>query len=119
MSGGISTYTPCAPANARLKASVSSTPAANASAPRLTSGASLLLSRPIARTFLPLSNNFLATTDPVFPVAPKMTYMISSRSLHEFDAIQNRKGCVDLWSYQDNVQFYGIGTLIPVFLANE
>src|SRR5207302_301453 len=100
MSGGISTYAPCAPVNARLKASVSRTSAANASAPRLTNGASLLLSRPTTRTFLPLSSNFLATTDPgncstrarksawssnflattdpVFPLAPKMTYMISS-----------------------------------------
>src|SRR6185295_2887812 len=47
----------------------------NASAPLRTKGSRRLASRPITRTFSPLASNFSATTLPVFPVAPVITYM--------------------------------------------
>src|SRR5258708_30875763 len=52
--------------------------AVNASAPRLVNGASFLLSRPTTRTFFFLPSSRFATTEPVFPVAPRITYITSS-----------------------------------------
>src|SRR6266851_8566750 len=71
-------YTASAPVNARFSAFSSVTFAAKASAPRLVNVASLLLSRPTTRTFFFLPSSAFATTEPVFPVAPRITYITSS-----------------------------------------
>src|SRR5712691_10700868 len=71
-------YTASAPVNARFSAFSSVTFAVKASAPRLVNAASFLLSRPTTRTFFRLPSSEFATTEPVFPVAPRITYIVSS-----------------------------------------
>src|SRR6266404_2497550 len=75
--GGSKTYAAVAPTNALAIAAASLASALTLSAPNCISCASLPASRPTARTFSPRSRNVLATTDPVFPVAPRITYISS------------------------------------------
>src|SRR5882724_185295 len=78
MSGGIMAYTASAPVNARVRDFSSVTFAVNASPPRLVNAVSFLLSRPTTRTFFFWPNSKFATTEPVCPVAPRITYIVSS-----------------------------------------
>src|SRR3954471_24007191 len=80
MSGGSSRYAPSDPLNADLTALASVTSPASTSAPRERSSATFSGWRTTTRIFLPASSNLLATTEPVFPLAPKTVNMDSSRS---------------------------------------
>src|SRR5580704_17297739 len=76
--GGIIAYTAFAPANALVSAPASVVSATNPSAPFCVNRSKCLGLRPTTRTFSACASNLSATTLPVFPVAPVMTYMASS-----------------------------------------
>src|SRR3954466_1550152 len=80
MSGGSSRYAPSDPLSADLTPLASVTSPASTSAPRERSSATFSGWRTSTRIFLPASSNLLATTEPVFPLAPKTVNMDSSRS---------------------------------------
>src|SRR5260370_28914040 len=111
--------TASAPANARPSRSASVTFAVNPSAPRLVNVASFFVSRPTTRTFLPLSSNRFATTEPVFPVAPRLTYMSPPlpRCLRCED--QQEWYCDESRSLQHPIQLFNMRVLTPAFVANE
>ena len=85
MSGGIIAYTPFAPEKAFVSAPASVMSATKASAPFFTSGPSRCALRPTTRTWPPAASNFFATSLPVFPVAPVITYISSSVSSMELE----------------------------------
>src|SRR5258708_28279262 len=79
MFGGSSKYAARAPVRALASAAASLTFAVNASAPLRTKRCSRVASRPTTRTFSPFDSREVAITEPVWPVAPKTTYMASPR----------------------------------------
>jgi len=58
-----------------VSAAASLTSPANASAPWRTKRCNRPASRPTTRTFLPFDSKESAMIEPVFPLAPKITYM--------------------------------------------
>src|ERR1700730_1168492 len=75
--GGDIKYAARAPLKALVSAAASLTSAVNASAPWRTKRCSRPASRPTTRTFLPIDSKESAMIEPVFPLAPKITYMPS------------------------------------------
>ena len=75
--GGNNKYAARAPPKALLSAAASVISAVSASAPLRTKRRSRLTSRPTTRTFWPLDSRKLAMSEPVFPLAPKITFMPS------------------------------------------
>src|ERR1700679_654160 len=73
--GGNIRYAARAPLKALVSAAASLISAVNASAPLSTKRWSRPGSRPTTRTFLPFESRQLATIEPVFPVAPRITYI--------------------------------------------
>src|ERR1700689_1819684 len=73
--GGNSRYAARAPLKALASAAASLKSAVNASAPLSTKRCSRPVSRPMTRTFWPFERRKLATIEPVWPVAPKTTYI--------------------------------------------
>src|SRR5439155_13513510 len=78
LSGGTSRYAPSAPASAGSTVPAYVTSPLTTSAPRERSAATLSGLRTTRRTFLPASIRRLATTEPVFPLAPNTVNMGSS-----------------------------------------
>src|SRR4029077_2681760 len=75
--GGNNKYAARAPLKALVSAAASLTSPVNASAPWRAKRCSRPASRPTTRTFLPFDSKESAMIDPVFPLAPKITYMVS------------------------------------------
>ncbi len=75
--GGNIKYAARAPLKALVSAAASLMLAVNASAPLRTKRCSRPASRPMTRTFSPFNSRELAMIEPVFPLAPKITYMAS------------------------------------------
>src|SRR5580693_3029168 len=73
--GGNSRYAARAPLKALASVAASLISAVNASAPLSTKRCSRPVSRPMTRTFWPFERRKSATTEPVWPVAPKITYI--------------------------------------------
>src|ERR1700677_2414704 len=72
--GGNRRYAARAPLKALASVAASLISAVNASAPLSTKRCSRPLSRPMTRTFWPFERRTSATIEPVWPVAPKITY---------------------------------------------
>src|SRR6202041_358130 len=74
--GGSNRYAACAPLKALVSATASPRSAVNASAPLRTKRCNRPASRPTTRTFRPFDSRKSATIEPVFPLAPKITYVV-------------------------------------------
>src|SRR5580704_4410945 len=77
MSGGTSRNAARTPVNDFVTALASVMSPTCASAPLSANTFNLSTLRPNTRTFSPFSSNVLAITDPIFPVAPKIVYMVN------------------------------------------
>src|SRR5579864_947012 len=88
-----------------MSAAVSLRLVVNASAPLSTKRCSRPASRPTTRTFFPFERRKLATIEPVFPLAPKITYIscettddvIFTASLVWLNGVERRQGDRVTW----------------------